>query len=68
MLLPLGDMLTRRNDAGRQAEAATLAAIPWCRESAHLGALHDYAARNAGSWNIATACRARALHFSPTKL
>ena len=68
MLLPLGDMLTRRNDAGRQAEAATLAAIPWCRESAHLGALHDYAARSAGSWNIATACRARALHFSPSRL
>ncbi len=68
MLLPLGDMLTRRNDAGRQAEAATLAAIQWCRESAHLGALHDYASRSAGSWNIATACRARALHFSPSKL
>jgi len=68
MLLPLADMLNRKTDAGRQAEAATLAAIPWCRESAHLGALHDYAARSPGSWNIATACRARALHFSPTKL
>ena len=33
-----------------------------------IGALHDYAARSAGSWNIATACRARALHFSPSKL
>ena len=68
MLLPLADMLTRRTDLGRQAEAATLAAIPWCRESAHLGALHDYAARHPVSWNIATACRARALHFAPTKL
>lgn len=68
MLIPLADMLGRKTDAGRQAEAATLAAIPWCRESAHLGALHDYAARSPGSWNIATACRARALHFGATKL
>lgn len=57
-----------RTYAGRQAEAATLAAIPWCRDSAHLGALHDYAARSRGSWHIVTACRARALYFSPTKL
>jgi hypothetical protein len=63
MLLPLADMLYRRGQNGQQAEAATLSAIPWCRSSDHLGALHDYAIRVPGALNIATACRSRALVF-----
>ena len=63
MLMPLDDLLRRKTHAGQQAEAATLAAIPWCRASDHLGALHDYAIRHSASAAIATACRARALFF-----
>mgnify|MGYP003654407926 CR=1 FL=1 len=62
--LPLLDLLQRKTEAGRVAEAATLAAIPWCKDSGHLGALHDYAIRHSASAGIAIACRARALHFS----
>ena len=59
--LPLQDLLLRKTEAGRVAEAATLAAIPWCRAGDHLGALHDYAIRHSASSAIATSCRARAI-------
>ena len=67
-LTAVGGQLRGYSRTGRTAEAADRAATPWCRESAARGALPDDAPRSAGSWNIATACRSRALHFSPSKL
>lgn len=61
--MPLLDVLQRRTPAGMLAEADILAAIPYCRESLQLGALHDHAARYQSAWNIVTTCRARAVAF-----
>lgn len=56
----LSEMLSQRTEAGQHAYQHAHGAIPHAKDGAHLGALHDYAARTTTGWTLAVACRARA--------
>ena len=62
VLCRLSEVLTQRTTDGQHAHPHMFNSIQWAKNGAHLGALHDYAARNPSAWNIAEACRVRAAH------
>jgi hypothetical protein len=60
-VLRLSEIFSQRTEAGQQAHAAILSAIPHLRRTTldmeHIGALHDYSMRHAGGQAIMAACR-----------
>lgn len=58
-ILPLQDVLEARTEEGQKAIRYVLDAVKFHRNSAHLGALHDYAVRHPRAWDIVTAARVR---------
>jgi hypothetical protein len=60
-VLRLSEIFSQRTEAGQQAHAAILSAIPHLRRTTldmeHIGALHDYAVRHPGGRAILEACR-----------
>lgn len=61
VLCRVSEVLSQRTQDGSHGYAHVHAAVEYTKDGAHLGALHDYAARTTTGWSLALACRARAV-------
>lgn len=59
MLVPLSEVLRQSTEAGRQAYPAVVNSFRWHKDGRHLGALHDYAVRDAAAWPLVDGMRQR---------
>jgi hypothetical protein len=68
VILKMSELLGQTSQKGRLAYAAAQKAIKICRDSGHLGALHDYAVRDPQGSTIFEEARVRSRAFRPTDL